>query len=236
MFLFSRKLKYTIKLHLLILTLLLTTLKLTEASEYYIVRYGRYFVNYKKLSNKDSSITGTGNLLKDTVYRAKCISLNCEYCCEGSLNEMICGSYSDCLILKRIAFHDEILKILIIVIAFYSLIPVGWVFLYCLGIKKSKFYYIFNKIYVVYTSLLIPPYGIVKIYDCLFKKNYKENGGTDIQPINNKTLVTMELFHLKTFKAKDYQNGLAKINENYIGNEFEIVDELENDINLNIQS
>jgi len=232
--LFIRNIKVMSKLDLLLLTLF-TLFKFTDSSESFIVHNGRYFINYIKKSNNDSSITGTGNVLKDTVYLAKCMSLSCDFCCEGSLNEMICGSYADCHLLKNIVMQDAILKILIILIAFYSLIPIGWAILYYLGVKRYKSYNLFKKIYVVYTSLLIPPYGIVKIYDCLFKKNYKEKGGTDIQSFNSKTLVSMELFHQKTFKAKDYQNGLKKINENYIGNDLEIVDELENNINLNIQ-
>ena len=78
MFQLSRKIKYTSQLHLLILTLLLTIFKLTESSDSFIVHNGRYFVNYIKISNKDSSITGTGNVLKDTVYQTKCLSLNCD--------------------------------------------------------------------------------------------------------------------------------------------------------------
>ena len=45
---------------------------------------------------EDNNVTGTGNIMIDVIYRAKCDLLKCNYCCSSSLNLMICESESRC--------------------------------------------------------------------------------------------------------------------------------------------
>jgi hypothetical protein len=52
-----------------------------------------YYSTFLKANN----ITGTGNLLKDSLYRTLCDSMTCPTgCCDGEINVIRCGTQTDC--------------------------------------------------------------------------------------------------------------------------------------------
>jgi hypothetical protein len=53
-----------------------------------------------------NSISGTGDRLKDVIYRQLCKYENCNTdCCEGNINEMYCGDYISCI--KYREYHKK---------------------------------------------------------------------------------------------------------------------------------
>jgi hypothetical protein len=66
--------------------------------------------NQKGIPGNENSINGTGNEMKDVVYMSKCLLLKCQSsCCEGSIEEMKCGTQERC---DNFLFKENIKKIM----------------------------------------------------------------------------------------------------------------------------
>lgn len=63
-----------------------------------------YSINsiFYKINYLQNNITGTGDKLKDIPYKAMCFILNCPNgCCEGNIDNLICGSAENCMKYKN---------------------------------------------------------------------------------------------------------------------------------------
>lgn len=102
------------------------------------VTNSRPFFNYEPpfISN---NVTGTGNLLRDIVYRSQCKLLSCDSCCTGALSTNIsCSTSSVCQeFFGFLTFKNAILPS-IIVISIALVAYLFFLFFYCMRIKSKK--------------------------------------------------------------------------------------------------
>lgn len=196
--------------------LCLSSISTNQINESIQISHGKNFIEYKRKSELDNDITGTGNKLRDIAYLASCISLNCDYkCCQGGLSNMTCGSEQLCKSLRELNVIRHI-EIIIGVILAYLLIPIFWVIVKVLekNNQKSAFNF-FSKILVVYMGVLIPPYGIVIFIEKIYCPGKNDNSNDKFENKNLNFSVSAELFHCKLFQVEDFQLGVAKYQQNY---------------------
>ena len=123
---------------------------------------------------EDNNVTGTGNIMIDVYYRAKCDMLKCPYCCSQELNYMRCETKERCnVFIKWRKFLTIGIPLIIasgIFIIVFTIILIG----NCLDSNKSKgeacaqtwtlicitFFFIF------FIPLLICGVDIFKIFEC----------------------------------------------------------------------
>lgn len=86
-------------LKILIFILILTNILTIENDH----RFRNLDVQYNKKYPIDNSQTGTGSSLRDVVYNILCDNLNCDSgCCEGPINQIVCGIPSNCKIYSNL--------------------------------------------------------------------------------------------------------------------------------------
>jgi hypothetical protein len=127
-------------------------------------------VLYDKFFITENSITGTGNILRDSAYYSSCIAKNCTYCCEGLIEEMTCANRETCKKYKEYKARKLILRIILILIFPYLLIPAFWIFIHCTKMDRNSIFLInFSKFFEIYVGILLPCYGIYILFNKLFK-------------------------------------------------------------------
>jgi hypothetical protein len=150
---------------------------------------GEYFIDYIKKSNVDNDITGTGNKLKDTTYNSLCVLLNCPFvCCDGPIDQMKCGDAKSCNDYWNLIIEKKTIKIIIIVILPYLLIPIMWLLAHFIHYKNPDLYNKMIKIINIYLGIVLPPYGIIILIDYLRGSKSEEHNDE------------ISLSHLKIFK------------------------------------
>jgi hypothetical protein len=208
--------KYFHKIFLIFISLSLTGILTNHVSESMELSHGKNFIEYARKSELENDITGTGNKLRDIAYTASCISLNCEFhCCQGSLSNMTCGAEDLCQSLRELNVLKH-LKIIVGITLAYLLIPILWVIVKILekNNNQSAFKF-FSKILVVYTGVLLPPYGIVIFIENIYCPGKIENNLENFENKNLNIPGGAELFHCKFFQVEHFQMGVAKYQENY---------------------
>lgn len=124
---------------------------------------------YTKLFELNNNITGTGNILKDVVYRQICISLNCASgCCIGNINSMTCGLTNDCL------KYADYLKKLTIVLSLF--LPLALIFIVALTLscegKKTIRQITVNAFYLFAKIIFFPVPLSVLLIRCIRAKRF----------------------------------------------------------------
>jgi hypothetical protein len=193
-------------LYLILLIEYLVSIKCHDDFEYYKLTKGTSFIYYKKKADKDNTITGTGNRLKDVMYRSKCSVINCTTCCEGSLNNLTCLNFQQCYDIQKNKIPFNIYYYMICFIFVYITLPIGWILTKILELKRVIGYNKIKTIFVIYSSILLPPYGIVILVEYLFVKKK----GANIQSSLGENNDFVKLFYKKKFQVTEFRNGVAK--------------------------
>jgi|LauGreDrversion4_2_1035121.scaffolds.fasta_scaffold476939_1 hypothetical protein len=175
--------------------------------EYYKLTQGTSYIYYKTLNGKENSVTGTGNRLKDVLYLSKCSLIECNTCCEGSINNITCLTYKECYNIQKLKIPYNILFYMNIFIFVYITLPIGWAVSKIMEYKQIRGHAIIKKIFFIYSAILLPPYGIVIFLECLFKKRQLESADSSQNGTDKKYV---KLFYKKKFQVSDFQNGIAK--------------------------
>lgn len=192
-------------------------------------------VIYSKSFQMSNNITGTGNELLDVAYRTKCQELECVDCCEGEIDKMMCGSYKSCKKYRLLVFRHHLVIVILCVSFPYLLIPALWMLLYCTNKDKHpKFHKITSKIFFLYTCILLPPYGLMKLLEFFWPKLGSVN---DLDKQRDEKIPTAfnELFKEKEFVRQNYVEGISRMNEQNQEDDYELAENkdvaLDNSIN-----
>jgi len=182
----------------------------------------------------ENEITGTGNFLKDIAYQSSCLNLNCTYCCEGEINNITCASRVVCKKYKIEIINKRKPKLIVIIISIciiYLVIPLCRLIIFFIDKKSNKkIYDTLSKIFVVYTGIFLPPFGIFyllqKKWPDLENMNYLEN------LFSAEIIKKEKLFNEHKFIGNGYGNpiNLPLQNENSI-NDFNYDNEIHLDSN-----
>lgn len=133
------------KKSILIFTLITTFLPIFISSSF-LSESQRYLQtqNYVKFSDSGifykiefpkNDITGTGDILQDSPYRALCIVKRCpNLCCTGEIDSMICGTKDQCK-----SFYDNSIIPNVVAAVIFPLFFISvFILFYCFFYKKSN--------------------------------------------------------------------------------------------------
>lgn len=170
-------------------------------------------LNYTTIFKIDNNITGTGNKLKDIAYNSACNLLKCEDCCEGPISNMTCGAFYNCQKYKDYVNRHRLALIIFLIIAPYLLIPIMWILLYYVSKDDyPNFHKHLQKIYLIYTCILLPPYGLMKLVEIRWPNMARLNqlndlgGGKEKIPKIFLKKRNIKLFQEKEFTQEKFKN------------------------------
>lgn len=169
-------------------------------------------VLYDKLFDTENDITGTGNLLRNIAYFSSCSAKNCTYCCEGAMDHITCATRENCKKYKEYKSRKLILKIILILIFPYFLIPVFWIFIHCTKVERNSNCILkFSKIFEIYVGILLPCYGIYILFNKLFKCDASIENKIELiiqHKVNFPSRKDIKLFREKEFHPNQFSSNL----------------------------
>lgn len=142
--------------------------------------------------------------------------MKCSSCCFGPLENMYCSTNQICLKKKLFKQRRDILRLSLICITPYLLIPLLWIihFIILKG-SLSKFAKCIALFYKWYVYFLLFPYGIYSLFEYIFNcKN--SNDELDHNKIMYTHRKNTELFHEKEFQSDNFIKNKQDVDEEKI--------------------
>lgn len=170
--------------------------------------------NYKQIvystSYPDNNVTGTGNMLEDAIYRAKCKILDCSNCCSGEINSMYCENANTCQIYFDHQSFTRLLP-LIIILSIYGFIFVCLIMYGC-ATKENAWEGMKFALLGIFYCIVFPFigffYAIAMILCCDMKTKNNSNS------VENKKVVNYNSNNDANIKNNVQKEDIDKKSEN----------------------